>query len=54
VHRVVISGSIEERILELQDQKQQLVDTMMLEGGEGGGQQGNQLSEEDLKQLFRD
>jgi SNF2 family DNA or RNA helicase len=55
VHRIVIQGSIEDRILELQDNKQKLADGVLGDGdGEVGDQRGGRLSIGDLMRLFRD
>lgn len=53
VHRLVIANSIEDRILELQEQKKQLADGV-LEGGVIGNRRRQGLSLQDLMKLFRD
>ncbi|KAJ9533886.1 hypothetical protein QJQ45_026984 [Haematococcus lacustris] len=51
VTRITIKGSVEERILQLQDQKRQVVAAALSEGAQGG-QALNRLSMEDLRFLF--
>ena len=49
VHRLIISGSIEERVLELQEHKRNLADGLYQADGQSLGT----LSEEDLSELMR-
>lgn len=55
VHRLTIKDTIEERIMKLQEQKKQIANRVLGEGGELGGQAGAaRLDIQDLMMLFRD
>ena len=49
VHRLIVSGSIEERVLELQEHKRQLADGLYQADGQSLGA----LSEDDLSELLK-
>ncbi|MEW5312517.1 MAG: hypothetical protein WDW38_004147 [Sanguina aurantia] len=52
ITRLVIAGTVEDRILELQDRKRAVVSAALDEGGRPAGVGGSKLTMEDLKFLF--
>ena len=52
VTRITITGSVEERILALQDRKRQLVENALGNGGRDAAAGGGRLTMEDLRFLF--
>jgi len=51
VHQLIVAGSVEERMVELQRQKQELASNLVGSGSQSGSQQGP-FSESDLSDLF--